>query len=1049
MIPQKSGRGNPMPVELHSGLLSDSDGDGPRHWEGRDAMEEEVPFDVSECSDSQHSGLAQDCGLDLQSRERSIPPDRFMVDALEVFGDVFEPDSHPLIYDDTMPVSSDASDFEREKSPRPPPVTVCDDDSDSSSGEDIDVLKDPAFRTREELFYGDVSDDKAAQADDTELPPAFSEDPAIRNIYISAFLQATFHGATHEAIKLFLDTNYETLASIQERTAVEIPGLDKMARTLPTVERHLGLDANTFLVYYFLCDTCWFRHHPSELDKLDGPGCIQPYCSGTLYEEKTLANGKVRRIPVKVLPTCPIEPILQCFLLRPGKYDEFQHWRKPGQWNVEDVDVKGIHQRFVSLPCGLVFMVNIDWFCPMKRNRKYSTGAVYLTICNNPRSKCFLPEETILLCVIPGPHEPSLTQLNYIIEPIVKQILKLYNGVYMRVHGKENLQEIHGTLYVDASDLPASRKIAGLLAPTAEKFMCHVCTQRFSSLVCSDCFDPEKFKLRDDWRFIKYAYQSRYADPDDQEEIAAKRGVRWSVLDKLPGWMPGRDSPVDFMHSIFLGEVKHVVHGILIKAGMFSERSRKDKPMERLEELLGRIWWPSTTSRIPTKISSTSKADEWRHLAAVLPVIVYYAWNINGKIPDIDAPHPKASTKAAEAQEHQEQLLHGRRRAHLAHQADATASDFEEIDDIFPDWNYCRHYKNILEFCASVRLWTAQSISPEEASRAEKCHGRAFRSWADMNCHLTPYCHLMMHGSPFIYRLGPAYAFWLFASERNNGQLVKVNHNGHGGGELESSLARSWVKRFLLHDLIRNLDALPKKSAVDISGTTRLKSYIFGNKKLTVDRKILFNQITRHRVPGAVGVLTKYPAENKLVNLNLIGHYHLVFEYLRDLWADEVKLVVETGDWMNGEPYVGHTVCSFSHCFVHGMRFGASTAHRGRGCSYAFIDKRVPVRIDYIFTTTHERQDNSQPPLRTSFAIVCRFITSDSIPDMPWYSRAIDLGISTWHGDQLSPPEVIDITRFSGKFALADLRVHNENLWIVISLDHVSHHNFICINYKN
>lgn len=64
----------------------------------------------------------------------------------------------------------------------------------------------------------------------------------------------------------------------------------------------------------------------------------------------------------------------------------------------------------------------------MKRG-KYSVGAVYCTIANNPRAKRFLQEETILLAIIPGPEEPSLEQLNSILEVFVAEAQRLYSGM--------------------------------------------------------------------------------------------------------------------------------------------------------------------------------------------------------------------------------------------------------------------------------------------------------------------------------------------------------------------------------------------------------------------------------------------------------------------------------------------------------------------------------------------------------------------------------------------------------------------------------------------
>ena len=37
-------------------------------------------------------------------------------------------------------------------------------------------------------------------------------------------------------------------------------------------------------------------------------------------------------------------------------------WQKGGKWEMEDVDVKNLNQRFILLPCGLVWQINIDWY---------------------------------------------------------------------------------------------------------------------------------------------------------------------------------------------------------------------------------------------------------------------------------------------------------------------------------------------------------------------------------------------------------------------------------------------------------------------------------------------------------------------------------------------------------------------------------------------------------------------------------------------------------------------------------------------------------------
>ena len=59
----------------------------------------------------------------------------------------------------------------------------------------------------------------------------------------------------------------------------------------------------------------------------------------------------------------------------------------------------------------------------------YSVGALYLTIGNNPRSKRFLREETFLLAVLPGPSEPSLEELNNVLQIFVPELKSLYEGM--------------------------------------------------------------------------------------------------------------------------------------------------------------------------------------------------------------------------------------------------------------------------------------------------------------------------------------------------------------------------------------------------------------------------------------------------------------------------------------------------------------------------------------------------------------------------------------------------------------------------------------------
>jgi len=69
---------------------------------------------------------------------------------------------------------------------------------------------------------------------------------------------------------------------------------------------------------------------------------------------------------------------------------------------------KSFRDNYLSAPYSYLLTLNVDWFQPFKRT-KYSVGAIYATIQNLPREKQFKEEFIILIGLLPGPKEPSLS----------------------------------------------------------------------------------------------------------------------------------------------------------------------------------------------------------------------------------------------------------------------------------------------------------------------------------------------------------------------------------------------------------------------------------------------------------------------------------------------------------------------------------------------------------------------------------------------------------------------------------------------------------------
>ena len=360
----------------------------------------------------------------------------------------------------------------------------------SDDDEELVVIEDdPNFIPRERLFAeADDPDDPPDGPDG--LPPAFDEHPAIRNAYVHVFANAAFGSATHVQSQNSLIAQHSTISSLEDPNN-PIEGLDNMAMTLSTLERRLGVNPDAHITYFFLCPDCWKRHHPRDLPRLRSPQCGQELCTGVLYSVKRTARGAEKRTPTKIMPYNSIKDSIARLLRRPGIWEKCQLWRKNGdhgpsepmtteeydeslgmddvlndihdgygwrsipaflerRWDpyrrdVEDVNMfAGRPRRFVSLPCGLLVAINIDWYgysngiglfthCNIRfqavKGRIHSSGGVYLTILNLPRDIRYLAENTPFPLAIPGPYEPSLEQLNECMDPVVSDLLDMYKGM--------------------------------------------------------------------------------------------------------------------------------------------------------------------------------------------------------------------------------------------------------------------------------------------------------------------------------------------------------------------------------------------------------------------------------------------------------------------------------------------------------------------------------------------------------------------------------------------------------------------------------------------
>ena len=126
-----------------------------------------------------------------------------------------------------------------------------------------------------------------------------------------------------------------------------------------------------------------------------------------------------------------------------------------------------------------VFGLAVDGFNPPQSKQAKQTVTVtgiYLYCLNLPPHLRYLPENMLLVGVIPGPKKPSMDQIIHFLRPLVQDLLIFWeNGVYFSRTANfpdgRLVRCIPGPL---VCDLPGARQTAGFGSYNA-KYFCSIC----------------------------------------------------------------------------------------------------------------------------------------------------------------------------------------------------------------------------------------------------------------------------------------------------------------------------------------------------------------------------------------------------------------------------------------------------------------------------------------------------------------------------------------------------------------------------------------------
>ncbi|KAG1900836.1 uncharacterized protein F5891DRAFT_1225460 [Suillus fuscotomentosus] len=574
-------------------------------------------------------------------------------------------------------------------------------------------------------------------------------------------------------------------------------------------------------------------------------------------------------------------------------------------------------------------------------NRPHSIGAIYFAINDLPRDQCFLQINVICAAVLPGPKEPNVQQINHCLEPSTKEMMLLQNSIKMDIIDEDEPANIYADNQILDCDMPAAHKLLGTAGHSHDMHPCLYCDT-----------DITKINTREG-----YDYSSTFFMRDSQA-ILDDHGVRWSTLNLIAGWFPSKKTALDFMHCIFLGIIAHLFMRVLFGGYMFSGAGGRNLPKQRFENLINSVKWPSHITRLPKNLGenqSLKKADECRRLLTITPVLLWWSWkDENDDIPDMEPPQPP-NTQALEFSRN------------------------------------CRCiYDAVLLLCAAVRLLATRSISMSQAHIGQSFLSQYCLRCLELNIHLMINHHASMHIADMIKAYGPVYLWWLFAFERFNGMLERVNHNGHDGGRMELTLMRHWVQTHLIYKYTLSLP--PDTHAIERETLNEILKTAQDNVRLPLHQAKFINL----RTFGPEGVL-----------------YPLLISYCRVLWPD--LNIVDDFSLDDDTVFFALKVAR------------ALTYIRKDG-----IRSRLPAEITTLLAVGI--QDN----VPHVCALVRRLKSDENIPLMPWALYESTLGIHTSYANDYHPYEIIPVSRITSPLALIPVHsnIVKKHLWISVSFDH-------------
>lgn len=469
-------------------------------------------------------------------------------------------------------------------------------------------------------------------------------------------------------------------------------------------------------------------------------------------------------------------------------------------------------KKFTSNSGHLTFALFVDAINPFgnKQSGHHTSITFVILVCLSlPPDLRHKPENVFVVGIVPGPREPSLEQMNWILQPLVTELQALWSpGLLLsQTHEYPNGRLIRAALLVFVADIPSLRRCLGFPSATATYF-CSFCLLTKKEI---NNFDKGTWPARTWCQHRKWACEARDAKTvKDRKKIFKTHGVRYSVLVELEYWNIIDYHVVDSMHNLLLGLSSwHVRRFWAMKDLQNDEEQLPPISTTELLRLAAEHSEPLPSRKSPdiklhpeteetdinlnnTEFSNdTSSSDqefnpfddagwngEWhappleeiifdatvlQHINSILPKIHTPTW-IKRPIPVLG----KASFGKLKADEWRSLIT------------------LQLPLILIPMWSGQDHIKksllnNFIHLVSLVNLALKRVINSSHIERY-RYHIKKYLESSVLlfqHCKLAPNHHVAVHLSDCLERFGPVRSWWSFPFERLMGKILKAEHNNH------------------------------------------------------------------------------------------------------------------------------------------------------------------------------------------------------------------------------------------------------------------------------